>query len=95
MLFWMAAALVANEIWLHIRERHEHPIHTTSWAIAITIGTGATSTTITITTLSGTGKSRLFIWPMFLLVTSALLEALIDEPSSIPRVEAEAATKQR
>jgi hypothetical protein len=93
MLFWMAAALMANGIWLHIRERHEHPIHTRSWAI--TIGTGTTSTTITITTLSGTGKSRLFIWPVFLLVTSALLEALIDEPSSIPRVEAEAATKQR
>jgi hypothetical protein len=37
----------------------------------------------------------LFIWPVFLLVTSALFEALIDEPSSIPRVEAEAATKQR
>jgi hypothetical protein len=41
----MAAALMANEIWLHIRERHEHPIHTTSWAIAITIATGTTSTT--------------------------------------------------
>jgi hypothetical protein len=37
----------------------------------------------------------LFIWPVFLLVTSALFEALIDEPSSIPRVEAEVATKQR
>jgi hypothetical protein len=37
----------------------------------------------------------LFIWPVFLLVTSALLEALIDEPLSIPRVEADAATKQR